>query len=91
MFSLEEWKAAKELRIAGEVLVFPCLEDLTIIWCPKLSYLPNSLHTYISLQKLVVRYCGDLRCLPGVPFIIRCGIKELPSGLQSVEYLEKRG
>ena len=30
MFGLEEWKYAKELRSAGKVLVFPCLEELTL-------------------------------------------------------------
>ncbi|KAK7857111.1 putative disease resistance protein rga4 [Quercus suber] len=63
---LEEWKDAKELTIAGEVLVFPCLEKLTLFDCPKLRYLPDSLNTCDSLQKLVVG-CGDLRYLPGVP------------------------
>ena len=30
MFGLEEWKDAKELRSAGKVLVFPCIEELTL-------------------------------------------------------------
>ncbi|KAK7857147.1 putative disease resistance protein rdl5, partial [Quercus suber] len=82
---LEEWKDAKELTIAGEVLVFPCLEKLTLFDCPKLRYLPDSLNTCDSLQKLVVG-CGDLRYLPGVPSsIIRSGIEDLPTGS---EYLE---
>ncbi|XP_075661972.1 disease resistance protein RGA2-like [Castanea sativa] len=74
MESLEEWKDAKELTSAGEVLtVFPSLEELTL------------------------RECRYLRYLPGVPSvmrrleIIRCGIDELPGGLQfctSLQYLE---
>ena len=30
MFGLEEWKDAKGLRSVGKVLVFPCLEELTL-------------------------------------------------------------
>ena len=42
MDSLEEWKDAKELTTADEVLfVFPCLEKLTLISCNKLRYLPG--------------------------------------------------
>nr|POF14754.1 hypothetical protein CFP56_43601 [Quercus suber] len=82
---MEEWKDAKELASAGEVSVFPCLEVLTLSGCPKLRYLPDSLNTCVSLQKLVVG-CGDLRYLPGVPSsIIRSGIEDLPTGS---EYLE---
>ncbi|XP_065626594.1 putative disease resistance protein RGA4 [Quercus suber] len=85
MYVLEEWKDAKELASAGEVSVFPCLEVLTLSGCPKLRYLPDSLNTCVSLQKLVVG-CGDLRYLPGVPSsIIRSGIEDLPTGS---EYLE---
>ncbi|KAL4632534.1 hypothetical protein ACB092_04G058100 [Castanea dentata] len=84
---LEEWKDAKEWTSAGKVLVFPCLEELTLFDCPKLRYLPDSLHTCASLQKLVVN-CRDLWYLPGVPSsIIRCGIEDLPTGTGS-EYLE---
>ena len=94
MCSLEEWKDAKELTTADEV--FPCLEELTIRGCPNLRDLPDSLCTCVSLQKLVVYNCYELRSLPGVPSVIRhleiieCGIDELPSGLQfcaSLQYL----
>ncbi|XP_050256198.1 putative disease resistance RPP13-like protein 1 [Quercus robur] len=89
MKTLEEWKDAKELTTADEVLlVFPCLEELTLRSCYKLRDLPESLHTCVSLQKLVVQDCHKLRSLPGVPSIIRCGIEDLHSGLQCVEYLE---
>nr|XP_023923435.1 putative disease resistance protein RGA4 [Quercus suber] len=85
MNALEEWKDAKELTSAGEVSVFPCLEELTLVECPELRYLPDSLNTCDSLQKLIVHYC-DLRYFPGVPSsIIRCGIEDLPTGS---EYLE---
>ena len=84
MDSLEEWKDAKELTTADEVLfVFPCLEELIIRRCYKLRYLPDSLH--VSLQKLVVRHCLELISLPGVQSIIRCGIENPPSGLQYLE------
>ena len=87
MHSLEEWKDAKELTTADEALfVFPCLEELTLIECQKLTDLPNSLR--VSRQKLVVQYCPLLRSLPGVLSIIRGGIEDPPSGLQCVEYLE---
>ena len=92
MDRLEEWKDAKELTTAVEV--FPCLEELTICSCRKLTSLP---HTCVSLQELVVQNCRDLRSLPGVLSLLQhleikwCGIKELPSGLQScrsLQYLE---
>uniref|UniRef100_A0A7N2MUA5 R13L1/DRL21-like LRR repeat region domain-containing protein n=1 Tax=Quercus lobata TaxID=97700 RepID=A0A7N2MUA5_QUELO len=54
----------------------------------QLRDLPDSLHTYVSLQKLVVEDCPKLRSLPSVQSIIRCGIEDPPSGLQCVEYLE---
>ena len=82
MTSLEEWTDAKELTSAGEVLVFPCLEELTILWCFNLRDLPDSLHTCVSLQKLVVANCDELRYLESVSSIIRCGIEDPPSGLQ---------
>ena len=81
MFGLDEWKDARELRSAGEVLVFPCLEKLTLFYCIQLRDLPNSLHTCVSLQKLEVWECRELRYLAGVPSMIR-------SGLQCVEYME---
>ncbi|KAK7824598.1 putative disease resistance protein rga4 [Quercus suber] len=92
MDSLEEWKDAKELTTADEV--FPCLEELTLIQCEKLRDLPNSLHTCVSLQKLVVQECYELRSLPGVPSVIQhleiteCDINELPNGLQSCTSLQ---
>ena len=64
MYSLKEWKDAKELTGAGEVLVFSCLEKLTLYECPNLSSLLGVLS--------VIRHLG----------IIKCGIHELPSGLQ---------
>ena len=93
MRGLEEWKDAKELTSAGEVLlVFPCLEEL-IIRCLELRDLPNSLHTCVSLRKLVVEGCLHLSSLPSLIRhleIIDCGIEELSSGLQSLQYLEIR-
>ena len=87
MNSLEEWRDAKELTTADEVLfVFPCLEELTITGLIQLRDLPDSM--CVSLQKLVVQDCPMLRSLPGVRSIIRCGIEEPPSGLQCIEYLE---
>ncbi|XP_065621426.1 putative disease resistance protein RGA3 isoform X2 [Quercus suber] len=98
MIALEEWKDAKELTTADEVLfVFPCLEELTIRGLTQLRYLPDSLRTCVSLQKLEVEYCPKLRSLPGVPSVIQhleiigCDIDELPSGLQfctSLQYLK---
>ena len=65
MLSLKEWKDAVE------VSVFPCLEEFTITCCPELSYLLEAtLHAGISLQKLVVDNCGELKNLLGVPSII---------------------
>ncbi|KAL4631829.1 hypothetical protein ACB092_04G005800, partial [Castanea dentata] len=67
METLEEWKDAKELTTTDEVLfVFPCLEVLSIGDCCKLRYLPDSLRTCVSLQKLDVWCCPELSSLPGV-------------------------
>ena len=87
MYELEEWKDAKEeLTTADEVLfVFPCLEELKITGLFQLRDLPDSLHTCVSLQKLVVDNCPMLRSLPGVRSIIRSGIEDPPSGLQYLE------
>ena len=41
MFYLEKWKDTKELTSAGEVLVFPSLEELTIRYCEKLRDFQN--------------------------------------------------
>ncbi|XP_030940259.1 putative disease resistance RPP13-like protein 1 [Quercus lobata] len=77
METLVEWKDAKELTTADEVLfVFPCLEELTTA---------DSLCTCVSFQKLVVEGCRELRSLPGVRSIIRSGIEDPPSGLQYLE------
>ncbi|KAK7850431.1 putative disease resistance protein rga4 [Quercus suber] len=61
METLEEWKEADEV-----LSVFPCLEELIIRFCNKLRYLPDSLRTCVSLQKLEVYYCYDLSSWPGV-------------------------
>ncbi|KAL4631806.1 hypothetical protein ACB092_04G004100 [Castanea dentata] len=89
METLEEWKDAKELTTTDEVLfVFPCLEELSIGSCYKLRYLPDSLHTCVSLQKLEVWDCPKLMSLPSVGSIIRRGIEDPPNGLQRVIYSE---
>uniref|UniRef100_A0A7N2MTX8 Rx N-terminal domain-containing protein n=1 Tax=Quercus lobata TaxID=97700 RepID=A0A7N2MTX8_QUELO len=73
------------------------LQYLKISCCLNLKSIPESLHTYVSLQKFVVYRCPNLRYLPGVPSVIQhleiigCGIDELPSGLQvctSLQYLK---
>ena len=86
MKSLEEWKDAKELTTADEVLfVFPCLEELIISQCDKLRCLPDSLGR-CSLQKLAVQDCPNLD-LAGVSSITSHGIKDPLSRLQCVEYM----
>ena len=50
-------------------------------------HLPDSLHTDVFLQNLVVKDCPNLRSLPCVLSIIRCGIEEPPNGLQCYTYL----
>ena len=48
---LEEWKDAKELTSAGEVLVvFPCLEKLFLLYCRELRYLPGVLSVIQHLE-----------------------------------------
>ncbi|XP_050258071.1 putative disease resistance RPP13-like protein 1 isoform X1 [Quercus robur] len=97
MYELEEWKDAKELITACQVLVFPCLEELTIDSCDKLRYFPDSLNTCDSLHKLVLEGFEDLSYFPGVRSLIghleirSCSIEELTGGLQfctSLQYLK---
>ena len=86
MKSLEEWKDAKELTTADEVLfVFPCLKELIISQCNKLRCLPDSLGTCVYLEKLAVQDCPNLA---GVSSITSYGIKDPLSRLQCVEYIE---
>ena len=88
--TLEEWKDAKELTTADEVLfVFPCLEELTLRWCNKLRYLPDSLHTCVSFRRLGVHYCFELRSLPGVRSLQKLVVEDCPElsslpGVQSI-------
>ncbi|KAL4631819.1 hypothetical protein ACB092_04G005100 [Castanea dentata] len=80
METLEEWKDAKELTTADEVLfVFPCLEELIIRCCYKLRYLPDSLRTCVSLQKLVVWHCRELSSLPGVRSLQKLVVEFCPN------------
>ena len=54
MYGLEEWKDAKELIRAGEVLtVFPSLDEL-----------PSGLQFCASLQYLKIEYCPNLKSIP---------------------------
>ena len=87
----------KELSSGLQFCTF--LQHLEISSCSNLKSIPESLHTYLSLRKFIVRYCRKLRYLPGVSSVIRhleivgCGIDELPSGLQfctSLQYLKIR-
>ena len=57
------------------------LQYLKIEDCPNLKSILDSLHTSVSLQKFVVRYCPQLSSLPGVPSIIQQFSK-------SLQYLE---
>ena len=70
------------------------LQYMEIEDCPNLKSIP---YTCVSLQKIVVRLCRKVTSLPAVPStiqhleIIRCGIDELPSGLQfctTLQYLK---
>ncbi|KAK9997681.1 hypothetical protein SO802_022367 [Lithocarpus litseifolius] len=82
MIALEEWKDA------GEVLVFPCLEKLTISYCNELRDLPDSLHTCVSLQKLVVWECPELRYWPGVHCVGSTFIQHSHLSLQKLKLCE---
>ena len=82
---LEEWKDAKEWTSAGEVLVFPCLEELNLFGCPKLRYLPDSLNTCASLQKLVVGWCPKLRYLENWDCLPSSSTSSIQLSLQSLK------
>ncbi|KAK4566156.1 hypothetical protein RGQ29_002392 [Quercus rubra] len=95
LYSLEEWKDSKELTNAGEVLVFPCLEELSIEWCNKLRDLPG--------VPLVIRHLDIMGCdideLPsGLQFctslqyleIRDCeNLKSIPESLQTCVSLQR--
>ncbi|KAF3973735.1 hypothetical protein CMV_002854 [Castanea mollissima] len=94
METLEEWKDAKELTTTDEVLsVFPCLEELSIGCCAELRYLPDSLHTCVSLQKLVVWDCPELSSLPGVRSLQKLVVEDCPNlmSLPGVGSIIRRG
>ncbi|KAF3970506.1 hypothetical protein CMV_005809 [Castanea mollissima] len=94
METLEEWRDAKELTTTDEVLfVFPCLEELSIGFCNKLRYLPDSLRTCVSLQKLVVRHCPELSSLPGVRSLQKLVVEYCPNlmSLPGVGSIIRRG
>ncbi|KAK4566206.1 hypothetical protein RGQ29_002437 [Quercus rubra] len=82
MIALEEWKDA------GEVLVFPCIEELTISFCNELRDFPDSLHTCVSLQKLVVKECPELRYWPGVQCVGSTSIQYSHPSLQKLKLCE---
>ncbi|KAK9997675.1 hypothetical protein SO802_022361 [Lithocarpus litseifolius] len=85
--------------------IYNNLIEISLKWCnsceevPTLGHLPclRVLQIEGMNNELVVQNCRDLRSLPGVLSLLQhleikwCGIKELPSGLQScrsLQYLE---
>ena len=77
----------------------PCtsLQSLRIKRCEKLSHLPNTLQTLISLEKFEVLSCPNVMYFPSLqgvaPFLrtlqISCGDEVFPSGLQSCTSLSE--
>ena len=77
----------------------PCssLQSLCIKGCEKLSHLPNTLQTLISLEKFEVDGCPNVMYFPSLqgvaPFLrtltISCGVEVFPSGLQSCTSLSE--
>ncbi|KAK4583746.1 hypothetical protein RGQ29_021747 [Quercus rubra] len=77
----------------------PCtsLQSLRIIGCEKLSHLPNTLQTLISLEKIEVIRCPNVMYFPSLqgvaPFLrtlrISFGVEVFPSGLQSCTSLSE--
>ena len=67
------------------------LQSLQIGECRKLSHLPNTLQTLVSLEKFEVISCSNVMYFPSLegvaPFLrtlaISCGVEVFPSGLQS--------
>ena len=88
MLKLVEMIALREWKDAGEVLVFPCLEKLTISYCNELRDLPDSLHSCASLQKLVVWECPELRYWPGVQCVGSTSIQHSHPSLQKLKLCE---
>ena len=96
MGSLEEWKDAKELTSVGEVLlVFPCLEELSIKWCNKLRDLPGvpSVIRHLDIMGCDIdelpsglQFCTSLNYLE----IRNCtNLKSIPESLQTCVSLQK--
>ncbi|XP_050241562.1 putative disease resistance protein RGA3 isoform X2 [Quercus robur] len=73
------------------------LQSLQIRGCKKLSHLPNTLQTLISLEKFEVSSCSNVMYFPSLqgvaPFLrtlqISCGDEVFPSGLQSCTSLSE--
>ncbi|KAK9990019.1 hypothetical protein SO802_025004 [Lithocarpus litseifolius] len=73
------------------------LRSLQIRGCMKLSHLPNTLQTLISLEKFEVIICSNVMYFPSLqgvaPFLrtlkISCGDEVFPSGLQSCTSLSE--
>ena len=82
---LEEWKDAKELTSAGEVLVFPCLEELTLLYCSKLRYLPGVPSSIIrrGIEDLPTgsEYLENWDCLPS------SSTSSIQPSLQSLKFI----
>ncbi|KAF3958244.1 hypothetical protein CMV_016827 [Castanea mollissima] len=77
----------------------PCtsLQSVLIVGCKKLSHLPNTLQTLISLEKFDVSNCPNVIYFPSIqgvaPFLrtlaISCSAEVFPSGLQSCTSLSE--
>ena len=73
------------------------LQSLKISYCEKLSYLPDALHTLVSLENFEVINCPNVRSFPSIQGVssflqrlqISCGDEVLPTGLGSCMSLQE--
>ena len=84
-----------ELAFLPKQLFSTSLRSLQIEDCEKLSYMPDTVHTLISLEELVVNGCPSLRSFPTMQGaaslrrleISECGVEVLSIRLQSCSSL----
>ncbi|ESR55245.1 hypothetical protein CICLE_v10023525mg, partial [Citrus x clementina] len=88
---LPEWEFWDTGNQTGYIEIFPCLVELSILGCPKLSgKLPDHLP---ALETLVVRYCEEFGALKSLPegMIYNCAQRKSLTieGCDSLEFIAR--